>query len=172
MAITASGDGAKRIRVTLRSREAKLVMFDPDMHMRGVAGRIVEVCKTSRRRFSPSLFKDLRAASFALLLIAILMVSIFLNELRDEPTNRPPLHPAMVVAAWFVLVAIGALFVGLLVWLVVGSARSGPQSSAVLRNVYRAERPSFWKRTADDWAVTAVSSTVFLFLGYFLGKIG
>lgn len=42
-----------------------------------------------------------------------------------------------------------------------------PTSSAVLINAYRADRPSFWQRTRDDWFI----GTVMLLLGGVLGYI-
>ena len=42
------------------------------------------------------------------------------------------------------------------------AARPLTAGSAILINAYRADRPSFWQRTRDDWAVEAVM------LGYWI----
>lgn len=51
------------------------------------------------------------------------------------------------------------------------TARPLTASRAVLINAYRADRPSFWRRSRDDWIIGAVMLLLGGVLGYFVNVI-
>jgi hypothetical protein len=66
-----------------------------------------------------------------------------------------------------VLAAAPPLAGSIYLWRVVGAGHAYIH----LINAYSRDRPSFWRRTRDDWAVAIVTGVISLIIGFVLGKI-
>ncbi|GII63277.1 hypothetical protein Skr01_33620 [Sphaerisporangium krabiense] len=152
----------RRIEVELSRWTSYVRLVEPDVLCEGILSRIrTVVSRPSRRRININ-HRGLMAAHtiFTLGLAAVTAAQgatwIITNKISSGGINY-------LIAPFGLWVAVS---LGLMFLLARGR---GPRVS--LRNYYRSDRPSFWRRTRDDWLVQIIGGALFLVLGFILGKV-
>jgi hypothetical protein len=150
LVISAVAEDGRAVEIELSGRDSRVVLTEPDSQCTGVLTRIREVCARSRRGRLPKY-------KIALFLTAAAVTTISFSSIVT--LNNPALGIIGAVVGWALFAA--GLFIGLRI----------ATRRAVLLNVRREDRPSFWRRTRDDWAVQIAGGLVLLALGILLGKV-
>jgi hypothetical protein len=155
----ASREG-RALEVALAPASNRVTVTNPDTLCHGIASRVRDVCHRPGRH-RPSL----RLRRNVLLVLAAI--------------------GCIVNAGFVTLSLLGGVKLGLLTNAVSVTAAAPPIAGSIymwrlnrtdhlrtyLINAYRRDRPSFWRRTKDDWAVETVVGAIFLVVGFVLGKI-
>jgi len=141
-----------RVEVSLGRGMSRVTVTEPNTLTIGVLSRIRQVCGDRVTRYPPEL------AALAVLLVTSLGCLYLIGQVLDD--NRPVvLIPVLV--GWMLIFLVIALFVD--------RSMRPRRNTAVLINVYRAARPTFWERTRDDWAIEGVMLLVGAVLGGVIG---
>lgn len=155
----AAADG-RQIDVELSRRVARVVLTEPDTLCQGILGRINAVIARPRRR--PWLLTLNRMIAFAYA-VATALTSVAVYLAPDEWGKPWDRWSAFAIAAFVTAFTSVLIFPRLM--------KRDPPRSARLVNAYQSDRPTFWRRTRDDWVVEIIVGLVFLVLGFVLGKV-
>lgn len=145
-----SATGDELVRVELGRRVAKLVLTEPTTMTEGVRARIENVCDGN--------FADTMLAGRAFNIGMTCVGVVALGSLALMP---------LVGETWAGGVGVGIVLGG--GWLVdrLFGRRHG---EIIVINDWRRNRPSFFRRTRDDWIVEAIMMILGLVIGYFIGR--
>jgi hypothetical protein len=150
------------IRVSLSKLQAVVTLVEPDTLTEGVASRIMRLTSGKKRRFAAIMAsKGVFWIPAGLMVIGLIFFIIWLQTLTGGIRASRGLMIGSGIAA--AIAFIGAVLSPAVVYM------AGPGS--ILINAYRSDRPSFWKRTRDDWTVGAAWALVGGVIGYLVNQI-
>jgi hypothetical protein len=147
-----------KVEVSLGREVAEVTLTEPVTLTLGVLNRIQQVC---HQRWWRWWIGRLRIGDWVATLAIVfpgVLVMIF------DLSGIDLLDHAMLVFGGLIL---GALMISLLAW----TKNSSVSRKAVLINAYRADRPSFWQRSRDDWVIGVVMLLLGGMLGYLVNQI-
>jgi hypothetical protein len=154
-----ASDGDRRIEVDLSVHLSSVTLTEPDTLCHGMLNRIQHVARRPGRRRPPIFTKVLAFLMWALLTMGVLVTtSVFRWQGSPFPVWVDP-------GIWIAMILIcGIMFFQM------QKNRDTVICAARIINAYRVDRPSFIRRTRDDWVVESVVAVISLVAGFFLGK--
>jgi hypothetical protein len=154
MAAERAGTDAK-VNVSLGRELAEVTLTEPDTLTLGVLNRVQQVCRRRRWRWFGRLPLSDWVVMPALILLAVVSQDFVSIDLFDRA-----------------LIALGGLvLVCMLIIVLPQRKNSSGARKAVLINAYRADRPSFWQRTRDDWIIGVAMLLLGGVLGYLVNQL-
>lgn len=160
--IAKSDDGSTRIKVKLNSVAAVVVLIEPDTLTLGALGRIRQIAKQRQRfwRVGPGARWIAVGGALTFGALAAGSTAAFANMPLHQSTVTRTLTWSFTALVW----------VASVIFLIIPPPWR-TCSSAILVNADFVERPSFWRRTRDDWVIGVVMALVGGVLGYVVNAL-
>jgi hypothetical protein len=149
-----SSNGEQRVRVEVGRGVGKLTIENPNTLTEGIRAKINEICHGSA---IDALIAGRAINTYVLALFVPAGIVLVLGSLRVITYSAADI----------------SLILALVVWMGTGSFifRFREKSDIAIINAYRADKPSFFRRTRDEWVVEVSVMLLGLLLGYFIGHL-
>jgi type IV secretory pathway TrbD component len=149
-----ASNGEQRVKVEIGRRTGNLTIEEPSTLTEGIRAKIQEICDGS---LMDALAAGRTVNLWTLGMVIPVICVLILGELKVLPYSAAYFGTVTWFVAWF--------SAGILIF------RFREKSDILIINVYRADRPSFFRRTKDDWVVEISVMIVGLILGYIIGRV-